>query len=325
MNFFLGCDVAKSKLDVSLVNEQGVEQWIDKIPNEAGALTSFLLTVAGHYVDDKITCVVEATGTFHNALLETTMALGIPCLVYNPLLTKQGIKSSVRGKKTDRTDALLIARMGLRGEGRLHKPEPYMTTKYYVRSQQRLGDYGVALKLHREHTKSVLGDEMSRAAQELLENIQTQIKLARAQFVKDTIATAPTGLVRRLQTIPGVGPYVACSIIGEIQTIERFSSAKALTAYAGLDPVIRQSGHSLNYTGRLTKRGLTYLRRSIFIAASVARQHDPYFRAIYERRRAEGKSYTAAVCIVARKLLSIVRAVWLYEQDYDSSLLVIKQ
>jgi transposase len=166
---------------------------------------------------------------------------------------------------------------------------------------------------------------MSRAAQELLENIQTQIKLARAQFVKDTIATAPTGLVRRLQTIPGVGPYVACSIIGEIQTIERFSSAKALTAYAGLDPVIRQSGHSLNYTGRLTKRGLTYLRRSIFIAASVARQHDPYFRAIYERRRAEGKSYTAAVCIVARKLLSIVRAVWLYEQDYDSSLLVIKQ
>ena len=31
MNYFLGCDVAKSKLDICLINEQGIEQWIGKV------------------------------------------------------------------------------------------------------------------------------------------------------------------------------------------------------------------------------------------------------------------------------------------------------
>jgi transposase len=122
---------------------------------------------------------------------------------------------------------------------------------------------------------------------------------------------------RLLQTIKGIGPYVAASLIGEIQDMHRFKTAKALTAFAGLDPKIRQSGKTLNSTGRLTKRGSSYLRHSIFIAASVARQYDPTLRALYDKKRGEGKSYTVATCAVARKLLAIVRAVWLSGKDYD--------
>jgi hypothetical protein len=49
MIFFLGCDVYKRKLDVSLVNEQGVELWQDIVPNNTTALVGFLLTVQGNY------------------------------------------------------------------------------------------------------------------------------------------------------------------------------------------------------------------------------------------------------------------------------------
>jgi transposase len=59
------------------------------------------------------------------------------------------------------------------------------------------------------------------------------------------------------------------------------------------------------------------LRRSIFIAVNVARQYDPYFKALYEKKRAEGKKYIAANIVVARKLLAIARAVWLSEQNYN--------
>jgi len=315
--YFLGCDVAKSKLDVSLVNEQGVEQWVDKVPNEASKLAESLLAVTGHYGAGTLTCVVEATGCYHHALLDACEAVSIPCRVYNPILTKQGIKSSVRGKKTDKTDALLIARLGLRGEGRIHTPEPYRTTRYAARAQQRLGELSGAVKRYQTHVESVLGDELTTAAQELLAAIQTQFAAARKQFVTDTSASAPEGLVRRLQTIPGIGPYVAASLIGEVQTMDRFRTAKAFIAYAGLDPKIRQSGHSLNSTGRLTKRGSSYLRRSLFIAASSARRYDPYFKALYDKKRAEGKTYKIAVCVVARKMATVVRAVWLSEEDYD--------
>jgi transposase len=52
---------------------------------------------------------VEATGTYHLAYAETSHAVGLLCRIYNPIITKSGIKSTARGKKTDRTDALVIA------------------------------------------------------------------------------------------------------------------------------------------------------------------------------------------------------------------------
>jgi transposase len=132
----------------------------------------------------------------------------------------------------------------------------------------------------------------------------------------------PGDLSERLQSIPGVGPYIAACVIGEIQDMRRFRSSKELIAFAGLDPRIKQSGHTLNVTGRLTKRGSHYLRHSLFLAATVARQHDPYFKSLYDKKRNEGKSYTVVCCVVARKLLVVIRAMWLGGNTYDSSKLL---
>lgn len=317
MTFFLGCDVAKLKVDIALVNENGALRWIDKIPNELGALTTYLLTLSGHYGHGVTTCIVEATGRYHYPLLQAALAADTPIRVYNPLLTKQGIKSSVRGKKTDRTDALLIARMGLRGEGRLYTPEPYMATKLQVRSYQKLGSLSGDLSRHVEHLTAMTDTSLSTALQEAFTAIQVSIASARRVLYAELASSTDGPTFRRLQTIPGVGPYVAASLIGEIQDIQRFTTAHSLVAYSGLDPRIRQSGKNLNSTGRLTKRGSSYLRRSLFIAAGAARRYDPYFKALYDKKRAEGKPYTVAVCVVARKLLAVARAVWLSEQPYD--------
>jgi transposase len=110
---------------------------------------------------------------------------------------------------------------------------------------------------------------------------------------------------------------LTASLIGEIQDMRRFATTKTLVAYVGLDPKVRQSGNTLNSTGKLSKRGSSQLRRSMFIAANVSRQHDPNMKAFYDKKRAEGKTYTQATCAVARKLLTVVRAVWLSEQGYD--------
>lgn len=315
--YFLGCDVCKSKLDVVLINEQGIAQWYDIVPNKTDAIMAYLMTVGGHYLGDEITCVVEATGCYHHPLTDACQAVSVSCRVYNPILTKQGIKGSVRGKKTDKTDALLIARMGLRGEGRLDTPEPYRSTKYTARAQQRLGQMAGAVQRYQIHLEDVIDDDLSIEARELLSSIQRQFAITRKQIVVDTAAGAPKDLMRQLQTIPGVGPFIAASLIGEVQTMERFHTAKSFIAYAGLDPKIRQSGHTLNSTGRLTKRGSIYLRRSLFIAGNIARRYDPYFKALYDKKRSEGKTYTVAICVVARKLATVARALWLSGKDYN--------
>ncbi len=316
MTFFLGCDVSKAKLDMSLVDKRGVERWYDQVPNEPIAIAAFLLTVTGAYPDDKVVGVVEATGILHLPFADTCYDLGITCLVYNPIKTNQLIKASIRGKKTDRTDATMIARVGLMGEARAYVPDRYKAVKYYARGQQKLGETASSLKRYETHLATVLEEELTTAAKEMLTGIQTSLKEARQQFIADTLALAPAGLTTQLRSIPGIGPYVAACLIGEIQDMGRFNSAKALIAYAGLDPKIRQSGHSLNNTGRLSKRGSPHLRRALFIAANVARQHDPNFRGTYEKKRSEGKRYTVATCVVARQLLKTVRAVWLRETPY---------
>lgn len=316
MKYFLGFDVAKAKLDYSLVNEQGIEQFFGKVANNEIDIATLLLSVAGNYPGDTLQCVVESTSTYHLALADTSLALGFPCRIFNPIITKQQIKATIRGKKTDRTDATMIARLGLRGEGRLYTSEPYSVTKHYARSAHKLGVLSGLFKNHHGHMTGLLGADVSSGSQLRMKAVQEAIAAARKQLCQDMAASAEGEVFRLLQTITGVGPYVAASLIGEIQDIRRFDSAKALTAYTGLDPKIRQSGKALNSTGRLTKRGSTHLRHSLFVAASVARQHDPQFKALYDKKRAEGKSYTVATCVVARKLLLVIRSVWLSGNDY---------
>lgn len=316
MAYFLGFDAAKAKLDWSLINEQGIEQLYGTVANEAAAIASFLLTTSSSYPGISVTCIVESTGCYHYDLTATCQALSMSCLVCNPIITKQQVKATIRNKKTDRTDALMIARLGLRGEGRLCTPEPYRSTKHIARSVQKLGMFRGAFKSYHNHITSLVEAELSREADELMQGIQLAITAARDQLYQDLAASTQGDIFRLLQTIKGIGPYVAASIVGEIQDIHSFKSVKALIAFAGLDPKIRQSGKKLNSTGRLTKRGSAYLRRSLFIAASVARQYDPQFKNLYDKKRVEGKSYTVATVVVARKLLKVVRSVWLSGKPY---------
>jgi transposase len=316
MTYFLGFDVAKAKLDYALVNEQGIEQIYGKVANNETDIATLLLTICGNYPDISLQCVVESTSTYHLVVAETSHVLGIGCQIYNPIITKQQIKATIRGKKTDRTDATMIARLGLRGEGRPYTPEPYLAAKYYARSAQKLSVLSGLFKKHHDHITSLLGDDLSPESQALLVGVQEAIAAARKQLNQDMAAAAESETYRLLKTVKGIGPYVAASVIGEVQDIKRFKSAKALAAYAGLDPKIRQSGKVLNSTGRLTKRGSTHLRCSLFIAAGVARQYDPQFKALYDKKRAEGKCYKVATCAVARKLLMVIRSVWLSGKDY---------
>ncbi len=296
MTFFLGCDVSKSKVDVALVDQTGSTLWTDKISNQADVLAGYFLTVAGAYPETDVSTVVESTACYHHPVCEATYALSLACKVLNPIITKQQLKATVRGKKTDKTDAVMIARLGLRGEGWLYEPETYRATKYYARAQQKLSTFAQALKLYDQHVIQIFDKELGDDSRASIDTAQAALLAAKTSLAKDATDSLPDDLAKLLRSIPGVGPIVCASLIGEIQNIQRFGSSKALIAYAGLDPKIRQSGHTLNVTGRLTKRGSPHLRRNLFMAASVARRHDPYFKSLYDRKQLRCRIYPRIAC-----------------------------
>jgi transposase len=112
-----------------------------------------------------------------------------------------------------------------------------------------------------------------------------------------------------ITTIPGIGPVLGATILGEIGDISRFKSPSSLVAFAGLDPSVFESGEFKGTKGHLSKRGSTYLRWALWLAADRARRFDPVFGEYYAKKRSEGKCHKVAISALARKLCNTIFAV----------------
>jgi transposase len=121
-----------------------------------------------------------------------------------------------------------------------------------------------------------------------------------------------------IETIPGIGPVLGAIIIGEIGDIKRFKDGSKLVAFAGIDPTVKQSGEFVGTKNKMSKRGSPYLRRAIWLAASVACFNDPVLSAYYNKKRKEGKHHFTAVGAVARKMLYIIHSVLRNNKPYTS-------
>ncbi len=120
--------------------------------------------------------------------------------------------------------------------------------------------------------------------------------------------------VRRLMTIPGIGPFVASLLVLELGEIHRFPSAKHVASYAGLTPRVRATAERVRL-GHISKEGNRLLRWALVLAATqAARQPGPlraWFRAVQQRK---GKK--VARVALARRLAEMVYQVWKEECDY---------
>lgn len=119
-----------------------------------------------------------------------------------------------------------------------------------------------------------------------------------------------------ITSIPGIGTVTGATILGEIGDISRFEKPSKLVAYAGLDPSVYESGEFKATNNHLSKRGSTYLRWALWIAADRAKTFDAAFGAYYAKKRAEGKCHKVAVSAVARKLCNTIFAVLTTNHNY---------
>ena len=109
-----------------------------------------------------------------------------------------------------------------------------------------------------------------------------------------------------IMSIPGVGIEIGPSLIAEIGNIENFENPSKLLAYAGLDPSISQSGTMYSNYSSMSKRGSSYLRDALFLAAFLICQNEETFRQYYEKKKNEGKHHYVALTHVARKLTRVI-------------------
>lgn len=134
--------------------------------------------------------------------------------------------------------------------------------------------------------------------------------------IEEVFLEHPLGAV--LVTLTGFGPRTGARTLAEIADPNRFADGGRLAAYAGLAPVDRRSGRSLNSTTR-SRSGNHRLKNAMFLAAFVAAQHDPAARSYYLRKRDEGKNHNAAIVCLARRRCDLILSMLKTATPYDKT------
>jgi transposase len=136
--------------------------------------------------------------------------------------------------------------------------------------------------------------------QPLAEKLREQITATEAEIESRVQVSAAARLV---DTIKGIGPLGALTIVSEIGDIARFSRAGKLVSYAGLAPSNRESAGILRH-GHISKQGSPWLRWILVEAVQHATAAYPALAALHQRvTKNQGGRKNAGRIAVARQLL----------------------
>lgn len=111
-----------------------------------------------------------------------------------------------------------------------------------------------------------------------------------------------------LQSIPGVGPITALTILAELGDAERFASRAAVANYAGLAPIVRDSNETRG-RGGISHRGSTHLRAVLMEAAWTGAGKAPQYADLFARV-ASRRGKQVAITAVARRILEDAWTLW---------------
>lgn len=308
---FIGVDVCQRSLDIGSCGNREVL----KIPNTVASIRRWLaaLAPASHIA-------VESTAKLHLPLVHAALAAGHRIYVLNPRDLAHYAQALGRRAKTDRLDALLIARYLEREHKELHAYRPPSALQIQLDELiQRRHKLVVARQAQRQSfadmsCKLRSATRLVRAYDAAIAEIDERLQQLATE--DDTLRSAS----KRLRTIVGFGPLLAVSMAHAITRLP-FSNADAFIAYSGLDPRPRDSGklHGRRY---LSKRGHAELRRLLYTAAMSA-SNSKLWRPIYLRLLGRGFATTQALVVIARKLARIAFALLKRNTDFRPELLKV--
>ena len=309
MTLNLGIDVSKAKLDAALLTLNG--KYRSKVfVNDAAGFKSLLVWIkenvpagmAGVHV------CMEATGAYHEGLALFLSDQGIAVSVVNPLLVKRFMEVDRVRNKTNQGDAKCLARFC-----QTTQPELWEAPSVGVRTLQALVLRLDTLQEMRQSELNRLGvahASVQQSIHDVIADLEHSIDAVRKQIQK-AIDDDPDLKQRQglLATIPGLGEKTIPQLLAYIGRPERFKTVKALTAYAALAPLIRQSGTSLNKHKGTHPQGHRALRSALYFPAMVAGRYNPLIAAFWHRLKAQNKPGKVIVVACMHKLLAIAYGV----------------
>ena len=240
-------------------------------------------------------CLMEATNVYWEPLAYYLNAKGITVSVINPKCIKGYANSLNIRSKTDIVDAKLIARYCAK-----EQPQAWLPPKELNR--------GLLLKLRQlEHLKG-----------------QHQSEQARKTMLRDCDAIASCQrTLDFLASIPAVGKLTVPWLLGYLGDGSKSKKSKQARSFAGLTPMIHQSGTYVEKKPRISKIGHSEIRKVLYMPAmgfAYCKYKEGAYQTFVNRLNSHGKPKTVVIVALMRKILSIAQAVLKSQQPFDATL-----
>lgn len=342
---FIGLDIHKKSWSVSIQTDLFFHKTYS-MPSKPADLYDY---IAKTFPNHQVNLVYEAGGCgFHTA--RYFLNLGWDVLVVNPADIKRGDKE--RYQKTDSIDSKNLSNFLKRGDLKgifipTEDQEQFLSLARH-RSQvtRKLRQIKSQIKSMLLFHGIITPQEMdnsswTKAFLHWLDNIKfsnpsgtlsLQGKLRMYKFIKSEyleIANQMRAYCRKtnkqdydlLQSIPGIGGYLASVIIAECGDIRRFNTEGQFASFIGLVPGMYNSGASESCLG-ITPRSRGQLRSYLIEAAWIAIRKDPEMQNYY--RKHQGKNVKNIIVKVAhkmaRRILSVIKTQTPYQVNRNLTL-----
>jgi transposase len=265
--------------------------------------------------------VLEATGNYWVALAVALHEAGYRVAVVNPRQAHHFAKAQLRRAKTDALDAQDLARLAAALQPAPWTPPPAV----YHEARQRLvaRDALLAMRTQARNQRHallqwpVVVEGVRQHLDELIADLDRRIAGLEAEIAAVLEASDWAESLACLTSAPGIGLVTAAWLLVGTLNFTLCAGPTALTGYAGLAPMPRESGRSVRGRASIGHDGNGRLRTALYMATLSAARYNPAIKAFYDRLRAAGKPLKVARCAAARKLLHLAWALGTKRQRFD--------
>jgi len=303
-----GVDVSKDKLDLYLLERDLALS----VPNDEQSIASLLKRLARYHLER---IVVEATGRLEHAFVSAAIAKGLPVVVVPPLKVRRFAEAAGQLAKTDAIDARLIARFAaaLKPTTRPVTDANSKLIKDLVVRRRQL----TSLRTTEKNRRGVMPEALKPSIDRIIASLDREIA-SLEQLIQDAVEQHAAWRHKRdlLTSMPGIGPSVASTLIGDLPELGSLSR-RQIAALTGVAPFNRDSG---TFRGkRRIRGGRAHSRTALFLSAMVAIRYNPDIKRFYERLLQTGKHKKVALTACIRKIVTALNAMLRDDKPWHSS------
>lgn len=315
---FVGIDISKSKLDVSLIDETNtkqVEHFV--VSNDKRGIKNIISNIKKHksIVFEKVLFCFENTGVYSMPLSIFFSENELDYWVVPAIEIKRS-KGIVRGKN-DKADSKDIAFYAFTHRHKLilsKLPEKdIQKLKLLITEREKLMK-AIALFGTTNESNNFLPKEIMRSVlavnAKVLKDLKTALKQIEEQ-IQLVIRENPElkQQYELIQSIPGIGTQTTVYLIAMTRNFQSFANWRKLACYAGVAPFEYSSGSSIRGRTKVNHMADKKMKSLLNMCALSAKRNDIQLKQYYERKVAEGKNPMLVMNNLRAKLLSRIFAV----------------